>query len=122
MQKDYSVNNMFFYKEHNLLYLCSLLGSSKLLIAKSDIILFVFYVSCRNIFFFKNRCTNPFIYSNHLFNIINSISTTLVYGYRIKFGPRGKRVRIFYNKMVFFFKLGYSSRIPFVLPFNLLSF
>lgn len=118
----YDTNVLFFYKEESFIYFYGNLGSCKL--SLQYLISFIFYISSR-FFFLKKKTNHNFFFfkkSNKLFCSIGSFSTYISNGLILKFGPKGKRTRVVYDQLLFFFKLGYSSRIPYLLPLNIISY
>jgi len=121
MLKRYNKKDFFFYKESMYLCFFSRLGSCKLYYKSQTN--YSFYTS--NHFFFFTRLYGFSLLSIQLSSFlrpVSSVLTSLFYGHRTKFGHRGKRVRMYYSSTLFFLKLGYSSRVPFLLPLDVLSF
>jgi len=124
MIKIYNIHAFFLYKEEVFIFSYSKLGSSKFVLPCSKELIFgVLY----NIFFFEKKHShknNPYDFFKNLNKFIlffGTFCTAILNGIQLKFGPRGKRTRIAFNTGLFFLKLGYSSRIPFLLPFEIIS-
>lgn len=117
----YDSNRFFFYKEENYFYSYSQLGSFKIVLYCIQHMLFSVLGS---IFFFRKKNAKQNFFSkssSRLLRSIGSLSTDILNGIIIKFGPKGKRTRVTYSNSLFFFKLGYSSRVPYLLPMNIVS-
>jgi hypothetical protein len=124
MVQIYNPKNFFFYKEKSIFFSYGRLGSYKISIpCVNDII---FYILSNILFFKKKKLLNMlpsfFFKSLSRFLLFLGISATAINnGYQLKFGPKGKRTRIHYSSFLFFFKLGYSTRISFLLPLDIFS-
>lgn len=118
----YSYNSLqvFFYRESRIVYLASLIGSSKFRFFDNNS--FFFYVSQSIVLLKKKtRGCSFFKQASALIGKLGYLVTSVTYGFQIKFGPRGKRSRAYYDTNLFFFKLGYSSRVPYFLPLTLVG-
>lgn len=116
----YNASKVFFYRESTIVYLASLLGSAK---ASFDEASTFFFNVSQSLLFFKKKthASSFFKHASILVGSIGYVVTSLTYGFQIKFGPRGKRSRAYYDSNLFFFKLGYSSRVPYFLPLTLVG-
>jgi hypothetical protein len=120
MTYSYNSVQVFFYRESKTVYLASLIGSAKVSFIEKHS--FFFYIS-QSLFLFKKRSSGAsfFKHASAIIGKIGYLLTSVTYGFQIKFGPRGKRSRSYYDSNLFFFKLGYSSRVPYFLPLTLVG-
>jgi len=120
----YNIKTFFLYKEASTFFSYGCLGSYKISIPCVSIFLFSVL---HDMLFFKDKKQSssiPFAFLKNVsrfFLFLGTSSTAINNGYRLKFGPRGKRTRMSYSAFLFFLKLGYSSRISFLLPLDLIS-
>jgi hypothetical protein len=120
MAHSYNSSKIFFYRESKIVYIASLLGSAKFNFSVSST---SFFNISQSILLFKKRTYGISFYkqASAILSRIGYIVTSIMYGFQIKFGPRGKRSRAYYDSNLFFFKLGYSSRVPYFLPLTLVG-
>lgn len=121
MTYNYNSSQVFFYRESKIVFLASIVGSVKVSLLEHAAF---FFNSSQSLFLLKPRYRGRsfFKQSSALVRKLGYLLTSVTYGFRIKFGPRGKRSRTYYDSNLFFFKLGYSSRVPYLLPLTLLGF
>jgi hypothetical protein len=120
MTYSYNASHVFFYRESKIVYLASLIGSAKVSFVEESTFFFNISQSLLSLKK-KSHGSSFFKHASALIGRIGYVITSITYGFQIKFGPRGKRSRAYYDSNLFFFKLGYSSRVPYFLPLTLIG-
>lgn len=117
----YTDSSMFIYNEGSFIYIIGPLGSTKISIFKYST-LSVFTVGYSIILLRKTifSLSCNFFLQKYL-QLIGTVFTSLNYGYGLRFSPKGRRVRLSYSNLLFFFKLGYSKRIPYFIGLETVS-
>ena len=121
MRKEYSYDLLLIYRESELLLLFSGMGIGKVRYnTKCSVLVFsdINTLCVRGSVFKKYRTA---IARTYFLNFLGPCVTSLTQGFFVKTVAKGKRTRFFYDNSLFFFKLGYQKRVPYVLPFNVTS-
>ncbi len=117
-----TINNsiLFVYKESSCFYLQTYLGSLKIKLKLNC----MSSISSLGLHVNKSVFYNSTFFEklkSRLLDRLNQLTFSLVYGFNLKYKIKGLGYKSFFKDQILMFKLGYSHKVFFILPMDLIS-